>query len=59
MARNLLILGHLLVLTMRNLLLFDENLLHEKFLQTDLGELYQAIPFEALAASIHCHAHSA
>lgn len=52
MARNLLILGHLLVLTMTNLLLFHENLLHEKFLQTDLGKLYQAIPFEALAATI-------
>ena len=58
MARNLLILGHLLFLTMTNLLLFHENLLHERFLRTDLGALYQAIPFEALAATIPAPKHS-
>lgn len=43
---------------MANLLLFHENLLHQRFLQTDLGELYQAIPFEALAAKIPSPKHS-
>ena len=37
---------------MANLLFSHEKLLHEKFLQTDLGELYLAIPFERLAATI-------
>lgn len=37
---------------MANLLFSHQQLLHEKFLQTDLGELYVAIPFEQLAASI-------
>ena len=32
-----------------NLLFAQEELLHEKFLQTDLGQLYLAIPFEKLA----------
>ena len=36
-----------------NLLLFPhQQLLHERFLQTDVGQLYQAIPFEALAKQI-------
>lgn len=37
---------------MANLLFSHQQLLHEKFLQTDLGELYLAIPFERLAATI-------
>lgn len=32
-----------------NLLFSHQELLHASFLQTDLGELYQAIPFESLA----------
>jgi len=35
-----------------NLLFPHEHLLHERFLQTDVGQLYQAIPFEALASKI-------
>jgi len=37
---------------MANLLFSHQNLLHEKFLQTDLGQLYLAIPFDKLAATI-------
>lgn len=37
-----------------NLLFSDKNLLHQRFLTTDLGELYQAIPFAELAAQIPC-----
>jgi hypothetical protein len=43
---------------MANLLFSHQQLLHEKFLQTDLGELYLAIPFEGLAATIPQAAHS-
>jgi len=32
-----------------NLLFSDEELLHEQFLRTDLGQLYLAIPFDKLA----------
>lgn len=35
-----------------NLLFSDKELLHQNFLRTDLGELYQAIPFTALAEKI-------
>lgn len=35
-----------------NLLFPHKQLLHERFLQTDVGQLYQAIPFEALAKQI-------
>lgn len=35
-----------------NILFSHKELLHEKFLQTDLGVLYQAIPFEDLARKI-------
>ena len=36
-----------------NLLIFPhQQLLHEGFLQTDVGKLYQAIPFEGLAKQI-------
>jgi IS5 family transposase len=38
--------------TMTNLLFSHQQLLHEKFLQTDLGKIYLAIPFERLAAHI-------
>jgi len=37
---------------MTNLLFPHENLLHERFLKTDLGQLYVAIPFEQLAKQI-------
>lgn len=43
---------------MANLLFSHQQLLHGKFLQTDLGELYVAIPFEQLAATIPLPAHS-
>lgn len=35
-----------------NLLFSQEELLHSQFLQTDLGHLYLAIPFEKLASTI-------
>lgn len=35
-----------------NILFSHKELLHEKFFQTDLGILYQAIPFEELAKKI-------
>ena len=41
-----------------NLLFSHKELLHEKFLQTDLGELYQAIPFDRLAKEIPPPKHS-
>jgi len=41
-----------IIRTMANLLFSHQQLLHEKFLQTDLGELYVAIPFEQLAATV-------
>jgi len=37
---------------MTNLLFPHEQLLHQKFLQTDLGQLYVAIPFEQLVKHI-------
>jgi hypothetical protein len=37
---------------MTNLLLFHQNLLSERFLQTDLGQLYLSIPFDKLSSSI-------
>jgi len=43
---------------MTNLLFSHQHLLHEKFLQTDLGQLYLAVPFEELASTIEplpCH----
>jgi len=48
----------LLFLTMTNLLFSCEQLLHERFLQTDLGKLYLAIPFDQLASSIQSPKHS-
>jgi hypothetical protein len=43
---------------MTNLLFSHEHLLHEKFLQTDLGKIYVAIPFDKLAALIPSPSHS-
>lgn len=37
---------------MANLLFCHQQLLHEKFLQTDLGKIYLAIPFEKLGARL-------
>jgi transposase, IS5 family len=38
--------------TMANLLFSHQQLLHDFFLQTDLGQLYVAIPFDQLASTI-------
>lgn len=38
--------------TMTNLLFSHQQLLHENFLQTDLGKIYIAIPFDRLAMTI-------
>ncbi len=43
---------------MANLLFSHEQLLHEKFLQTDLGIIYLAIPFDRLSATIATPAHN-
>jgi hypothetical protein len=43
---------------MTNLLFPHEQLLHERFLQTDLGQLYVAIPFEQLAKKIPSPKHA-
>lgn len=37
---------------MTNLLFPHQNLLHERFLQTDLGQLYLSIPFDQIAATL-------
>ena len=37
---------------MTNLLFFHQNLIDERFLQTDLGQLYLSIPFDKLASLI-------
>ena len=38
---------------MSTVILLDfPNLLHERFLQTDLGQLHQSIPFNSMAATI-------
>lgn len=37
---------------MTNLLFSHQQLLHERFLQTDLGQLYLSIPFEQLSTTI-------
>jgi len=37
---------------MTNLLFPHQTLLHERFLQTDLGQLYLSIPFNALASTL-------
>ena len=38
--------------SMTNLLFPHQNLLHDRFLQTDLGQLYLSIPFEQLSATL-------
>lgn len=43
---------HLEFLSISNLLCCFQSLLHKNFAQTDLGELYQAIPFESFAQTI-------
>jgi len=43
---------HLILLSMTNLLFSFPNLLHQRFLHTDVGRLYQAIAFERLAERI-------
>ena len=43
---------------MTNLLFPHQQLLHKRFLQTDVGRLYLAIPFDALAAKIPSPKHS-
>src|SRR6266446_5474373 len=45
-------------LSMANLLFSHQQLLHKNFLQTDLGKLYVAVPFDALAATIPFPAYS-
>src|SRR5665647_1067101 len=37
---------------MTNLLFPHQQLLHERFLQTDLGQLYLSIPFEKLSTQL-------
>lgn len=43
---------------MANLLFAHQQLLHQRFLNSDLGQLYVAIPFEQLAAKIPSPKHS-
>ncbi len=43
---------------MTNLLFPHQNLLHQRFLQTDLGQLYLSIPFDALAATLPSPKHN-
>lgn len=44
--------------TLKLLLFGDEQLLHQEFLQTDLGKLYTAIPFDQLSQTIPAVAHA-
>ncbi len=43
---------------MTNLLFPHQSLLHQRFLQTDLGQLYLSIPLESLAATLPAPQHS-
>ena len=43
---------------MTNLLFPHQNLLHDRFLQTDLGQLYLSIPFDQLEATLPAPKHS-
>src|SRR5688500_12590539 len=43
---------------MANLLFAQPQLLHQRFLDSDLGQLYVAIPFDQLAAKIPAPRHS-
>jgi transposase, IS5 family len=38
--------------SMTNSLFFHQNLINERFLQTDLGQLYLSIPFDKLSSTI-------
>ena len=51
MAQKVFKVGHY-HLAMTNLLFSHELLLHESFLHTDLGKIYQAIPFNELASVV-------
>ena len=51
MAQKVFKVGHY-HLAMANLLFSHEQLLHENFLHTDLGKIYQAIPFEQLSGTV-------
>lgn len=43
---------------MTNLLFPHQHLLHQRFLQTDLGQLYLSIPFDALASTLPAPKHT-
>ena len=43
---------------MTNLLFDHQSLLHDRFLQTDLGQLYLSIPFDSLATTLPAPRHS-
>ena len=59
MAQNVYKVGQRLIFkSMTNLLFPHENLLHKKFLQTDLGQLYLSIPFDELSMTIEPPAQS-
>ena len=51
MAQDVIKVGHY-HLAMANLLFSHQQLLNEKFLQTDLGKIYVAIPFDNKPPSI-------
>lgn len=51
MAQKVFKVGHY-HLAMTNLLFSHEQLLHENFLHTDLGKIYQVIPFDELASAV-------
>lgn len=51
MAQKVFKVGHY-HLAMTNLLFSHEQLLHENFLHTDLGKIYQAISFDELASAV-------
>lgn len=57
MAQKVIKVGQV-IFTMSNLLFSHEHLLHEKFLQTDLGKIYLTIPFDKLAALVPSSSHS-
>lgn len=42
----------LLIKSMTNLLFPHQQLLHQRFIATDIGQLYLSIPFDALAATL-------
>lgn len=58
MAQKVRKVGHHFYSTMANLLFYHQTLLNKNFLQTDLGQVYLAVPFDALAATIPAPAHN-